>query len=80
MNKKSCRLTIQVLTKQRRYGELLAPDELLRPPKRIVSLTKIWEGFTGPRQVVEGSLFPGDTGLRFDPRLPARPWRLTLCL
>src|SRR5438874_11400002 len=62
----------------RQDRDLLAPDKLLHPPVRIVFLTEIREGFTGPRQVVEGSLFPGDTDLRFDPCLPTRPRRFAL--
>ena len=56
----------------------LAPGELLHPPERVVLLIEVREGLTGPRQVVEGSLFPGDTDLHIDPRLPARPRRLAL--
>jgi hypothetical protein len=66
------------LERWRQYGDLLTPDELLLLPERIVFLTEIWEGLARTRQVVEGSLFRGDTDLRFDPRLPARPRRLAL--
>src|SRR5882762_5780797 len=66
------------LERWRQHGDLLALGELLHPPERVVFLTEIREGLTGPRQVVEGSLFHGDTDLRFDPRLRARPRRLAL--
>src|SRR5262245_7487470 len=66
------------LERWRQHGDLLALDELLHPPERVVCLIEIREGLTGPRQVVEGSRFRGDTNLRIDPRLPARPRRLAL--
>src|ERR1700704_1203133 len=66
------------LERWRQHGDLLAMDELLHPPERVVCLIEIWERLTGPRQIVEGALFPGDTDLHVDPRLPARPRRLAL--
>src|SRR5262245_42278691 len=66
------------LERWRQTGDLLALDELLHPPKRVVFLIEIREGLTGPRQVVEGSGFRGDTDLRIDPRFPTRPRRLAL--
>src|SRR5262245_8740660 len=64
------------LERWRQDRDLLTLDELLHPPVRVVFLTEIWQGLAGPRQVVEGSLFPGDTDLRIDPTLPTRPRRL----
>src|SRR5262245_8463516 len=63
------------LQRWRQYGDLLALDELLHPPVRVVLIADIRQWLAGPRQVVEGSLLPGDTDLRVDPRLPARPRR-----
>src|SRR5262252_10080728 len=64
------------LQRWRQDRDLLALHELLHPPIRI--MIEIWEWFTGPRQVVEGSLISRDTDLRVDPRLPAHSSRLAL--
>src|ERR1043166_1304681 len=66
------------LERWRQHGDLLTLDKLLHPPERVICLIEIREGLTSPRQVVEGSRFRGDTNLRIDPRLPARPRRLAL--
>ena len=59
------------LKRWRQHGDLLALDELPHPPERVMFLIEIREGLTGPRQVVEGSRFRGDTNLRVDPTSPS---------
>jgi hypothetical protein len=44
------------LERRWQHGDLLALDELLLPPERVVFLTEIRERLTCPRQVVEGSM------------------------
>src|SRR5262249_6538281 len=66
------------LERWRQDRELLALDELLHPHRQVVVLIEIGKRLSGPRQGVEGALFPGDTDLLVDPRLPARSRRLAL--
>src|SRR5262249_36991552 len=66
------------LERWRQDRELLALDELLHPYRQVVVLIEIGKRLAGPRQVVEGALFPGDTDPLVDPRLPARSGRLAL--
>ena len=70
----SCELLLHLakqLERWRQIGDLLALDELLDLPERIVGLIEIRQRLAGPRQVIEGTLLPGHTDLRFDPGLPA---------
>src|SRR6516165_4718010 len=74
-----CLHLAEQLKRWRQHGDLLALDELLHPPERVMFLTEVREWLAGPRQVGEGSRFRRNANLRVDPRLPARPRRLSLC-
>ena len=62
------------LERWRQHGDLLALNELLLPPERVVFLTEVREWLTCPWQVVESPLFDGGTNLSWSPEACAASW------
>src|SRR5205823_8927902 len=68
----------QELERRRQQADLLATDELLRPPVRVVGLVEVRQRLAGAGKVRERTLVLGALDDLLEPRLPAPPGRLAV--